>query len=85
MASLYYRFNAHATTDDYYGYVAHGLVERADTLLELEVLLRQYVLHKPLDLYRRAAYYNATLGTAEEGHSRERAARLLNEWLESVL
>ena len=84
VASLYYRFNTHTTTDDYYGYVAQGLVPRANTLPELEALLRQYALHKPADLYRRAAYYNATLGTPEEGHSRERAARLLNEWLKTV-
>jgi hypothetical protein len=84
VVSLYYRFNTHATTDDYYGYVAHGLVERATTLPDLEALLAHYAQHKPTDLYRRATYYNATLGTPEEGHSQERAARLLNEWLESV-
>lgn len=84
VASLYYRFNTHATTDDYYGYVARGLAERANTLPELGTLLARYAQHKPTDLYRRAAYYNATLGTPEEGHSRERAARLLDEWLKTV-
>ncbi|MBO0356614.1 hypothetical protein J0X19_01530 [Hymenobacter sp. BT186] len=84
IVSLYYRFNAHATTDDYYGYVARGLAERARTLPELGTLLTRYTQHKPTDLYRRAVYYNATLGTSEEGHSQERAARLLAEWLESV-
>ncbi|MBC8084471.1 MAG: hypothetical protein H7Z21_14835 [Hymenobacter sp.] len=81
VASLYFRFNTHATTDDYYGYVAHGLVERADTLPELAALLARYAVLKPADLYRRAAYYNATLGTPEEGHSRERSGRLLEKWL----
>jgi hypothetical protein len=84
LASIYYRFGTHAVADDYYGYVAHSLVERARTLLELATLLQGYQQHKPADLYRKAAYYNATLGTAEEGHSQQRAARLLDEWLETV-
>ncbi|GGF13898.1 hypothetical protein [Hymenobacter cavernae] len=81
VASIYYRFNTHSGTDDYYGYVAHGLIERADTLLEVSALLRRYQAQKPVDLFRRAAYYNATLGTADEGHSQERALRELREWL----
>jgi hypothetical protein len=81
LASMYYRFGTHGITDDYYGYVAHGLVERANTLPELSTALRRYQQHKPLDLYRRAAYYNATLGTPDEGHSQQCALRLLDEWL----
>ncbi|TGE15472.1 hypothetical protein E5J99_12715 [Hymenobacter elongatus] len=84
VVSLYYRFGPHGVTDDYYGYVAHGLAERAATLPALAELLRRYQHHKPLDLYRRAAYYNATLGTADEGHSQQRAVRLLAEWLDSA-
>ncbi|UYZ64523.1 glycosyltransferase family protein [Hymenobacter weizhouensis] len=82
LASIYYRFGSHGVADDYYGYVAHGLVERASSLPELAELLRGYQQHKPADLYQRAAYYNATLGTPEEGRSQERAVRLLNEWLD---
>jgi hypothetical protein len=83
VASLYYRFGTHGVADDYYGYVAHGLAERAATLPALSDLVRRYQQHKPTDLYRRAAYYNATLGTADEGHSQRRAVRLLAEWLDS--
>ncbi|TGE24851.1 hypothetical protein E5K00_06525 [Hymenobacter aquaticus] len=83
VASLYYRFGTHGVADDYYGYVAHGLSERADTLPALAALLRRYQQHKPADLYQRAAYYNATLGTPDEGHSQERAVRLLSEWLDA--
>lgn len=84
VVGLYYRFNTHSSTDDYYGYVAHSLIERANTLPELATLLTTYQAHKPLDIYRRAAYYNATLGTPDEGHSRARAIRLLEEWLKAV-
>ena len=81
VASVYYRFAANPLSDDYYGYAAHGLVPRAATLPELAVLLGALARHKPADLYRRAAYYNATLGTPDEGHSQQLAARVLGEWL----
>ncbi|MBC6698981.1 hypothetical protein H8B14_12720 [Hymenobacter sp. BT190] len=84
LASIYFRFGTHVVADDYYGYVAHGLVPRAATLPELAALLRNYQQHKPLNLYRKAAYYNATLGTPDEGHSQQRAARFLHEWLATV-
>lgn len=79
--SIYYRFDANPLSDDYYGYAAHGLVPRAATLPELAALLGALARHKPADLYRRTAYYNATLGTPDEGHSQPLAARVLGEWL----
>lgn len=81
VASVYYRFSPSPTLADYYGYAAHGLNEWARTLPELAAALRRLARHKPLDLYRRAAYYNATLGTPHEGHSRALALRRLSEWL----
>ena len=81
VASIYFRFAANPLTDDYYGYAARGLVERADTPAALAETLRRYTQHKPADLYQRANYYNATLGTSDEGHSRERTASILNNWL----
>ncbi len=81
VASVYYRFGTNALTNDYYGYADQGLVERADTPEALAATLRRYAQHKPADLYRRAAYYNATLGTADEGRSQPRTLALLNEWL----
>ena len=81
VASVYYRFSPAPTLADYYGYAAHGLSEWARTLPELTAALGRLAQHKPLDLYRRAAYYNATLGTPNEGHSRALAVRRLSEWL----
>jgi hypothetical protein len=81
VASVYYRFSPTPTLADYYGYAAHGLSEWARTLPELAATLGRLAEHKPLDLYRRAAYYNATLGTPDEGHSRAQAVRRLSEWL----
>ncbi|GAB3722632.1 hypothetical protein GCM10027594_03390 [Hymenobacter agri] len=84
VASIYFRFAANPLTDDYYGYTARGLVERANSPTELAAALRRYAHHKPADLYQRANYYNATLGTPDEGHSRERTASILNDWLNEV-
>jgi hypothetical protein len=81
VASVYYRFSPSPTLADYYGYAAHGLSEWARSHAELAHALRGLAQHKPADLYRRAAYYNATLGTPDEGHSRALALRRLAEWL----
>ena len=37
---------------------------------------------KPTDLYRRASYYCATLGTPDEGCSKELALRTLSDWFD---
>jgi hypothetical protein len=81
VASVYYRFSPSPTLADYYGYAAHGLSEWAHSHAELAGALRRLAQHKPLDLYRRAAYYNASLGTPDEGHSRALALRRLADWL----
>lgn len=81
LVSLYYRFGEHTTVDDYYGYAARNLVERARSIAELIALLQRYVDHKPAEVYRRAQYYNAAVGTPLEGNSQAHAAQLLTEWL----
>lgn len=81
VASVYYRFTPTPTLADYYGYAAHGLSEWARNLPELAAALGRLAQHKPPDLYHRADYYNATLGTPNEGHSRALAVRRLGEWL----
>ena len=81
VASVYYRFSPSPTLADYYGYAARGLSEWVHTHAELASALRRLARHKPTDLYRRAAYYNASLGTPDEGHSRALALRQLAGWL----
>lgn len=83
VASVYYRFSPSPTLADYYGYAAHGLSEWAHSHAGLADALRRLGQHKPADLYRRAAYYNATLGTPDEGQSRALALGRLAEWLAS--
>jgi hypothetical protein len=81
VASVYYRFSPSPTLADYYSYAAHGLSEWAHSHEELASALRRLAQHKPADLYRRAAYYNATLGTPNEGQSQQLALQQLAEWL----
>ena len=84
VASVYYRFSPTPTLADYYGYAAHGLSEWAHSHAELAAALRRLSQHKPPNLYRRAAYYNASLGTPDEGHSRALALHRLDEWLATL-
>ena len=81
LVSIYYRFSANSAIHDYYGYVARGLVDQARNLPELGALLHQYRAQKPATNFRRAAYYNATLGTEHEGHSQALAVQLIADWL----
>lgn len=84
LASIYYRFGTNVITNDYYGYVAHGLIERANTLPDLAITLRHYCQHKSSTLYKRAAYYNSTISTIDEGHSRGVALKKLVQWLSTM-
>ena len=81
LVSIYYQFGTNELVRDYYGYGAKGLVDVAASLPKLAGLLRQYQAHKPATHFQRAAYYNATLGTANEGNSQALAVALLSEWL----
>ena len=81
VASVYYRFSPSPTLADYYGYAAHGLSEWVHTIPELVTALADLARHKSLHLYQRAAYYNATLGTPDEGGSQALALHHLARWL----
>ena len=79
--SIYYRFGASNFVYDYYGYVQNGLIEAADTLDQLISFLQQYQHNRP-QVYPRAKYYNAVLGTEHEGKSHELALRFIREFLD---
>jgi len=79
--SIYYRFNAGNFVYDYYGYAQHGLVARADTPEQLISLLIQYKNNRP-QVYQRANYYNAVMGTENEGKSHALALTYIQDFLE---
>jgi hypothetical protein len=78
--SVYFNFNPKEELHDYYGYVARGLVEEAASYAVLKPLLEQGKNQKP-EVYLRARYYNATVGTEFDGKSSELAARYLRHFL----
>lgn len=78
--SVYYNFNPQENLQDYYGYVAHGLSDQATSADQLILLLQQNVQQKP-DVFTRASYYNATVGTAWDGRSRGLAIAHLQDLL----
>ncbi|MCP2044064.1 hypothetical protein [Pontibacter sp. HSC-36F09] len=78
--SVYFNFNPKEELHDYYGYVANGLVEEAISYAALKPMLEQGIQQKP-DVYLRARYYNATVGTEYDGRSGEKASALINNML----
>ncbi|WP_234794938.1 hypothetical protein [Hymenobacter arizonensis] len=81
LVSIYYQFSANPLIHDYYGYVAHELVDHAQSLPELRDFLQQYQREKPLTHFQRAAYYNATIGTEYESQSQALAIKIITDWL----
>ena len=77
---FYYRFNTTEFIPDYYGYVQHGLIEQAKDLNHLIRLLQEFRSRRP-QVYERARYYNAVLGTQYEGKSHELAVKYITEFL----
>ncbi|SIT76195.1 hypothetical protein [Pontibacter indicus] len=71
--SVYFNFNPKEELHDYYGYVRQGLVEEATSYATLKPMLAQGIVHKP-EVYLRAKYYNATVGTDYDGKSSVLAA-----------
>ncbi|MCC9167265.1 hypothetical protein [Pontibacter harenae] len=80
--SIFYNFNPKENLQDYYGYVANGLVDTASNTASLADLLRQHLHNKP-KVYHRAKYYNATVGTHYDGHSSELALQKLQQFIAS--
>jgi hypothetical protein len=80
---IYYRFGL-TKIYDYFSYAKHGLIQEAKTTAELEDLLAVYRNEKP-EVYKKAAYYNATVGTGNEGKSDALAVNYLQEFLQKTL
>lgn len=82
LVSLYFRFgHSRGLTDDYYGYVRHGLIDAVDSASELVERVAQLAVYKPDDVFRRATYYCATIATPHEGASEKLALDELVRWL----
>jgi len=78
--SIFYNFKAKQQLKDYYGFVEHGLVDVVDSPDELLMLLNRHLHNRP-QVVERARYYNATVGTANEGKSSEIAIQHIKTFL----
>jgi hypothetical protein len=74
--SIFYNMNTEENLHDYYGYIQHGLVDASMDYAGLQQLLQQHLYQKP-EVYQRAKYYNATIGTEYDGRSGELALSFL--------
>lgn len=82
VVSVYYEFSAYsADISDMYGYCKNGLVEQADTREKLVEIIDNQSNKKEQDVFKKAAYYNHTAGTAQEGSSSELAAQYIKEFV----
>lgn len=82
--SIYYNLskNQHTNLEDYYGFIAHQMIEQAPDFEALTAIIEQNIIQKE-DVYQKAKYYNAAIDTPYEGKSQKLAIhhikKLLNE------
>lgn len=79
--SIYYNFNKLEQLHDYYGFIKHGLIDEAATAEALCQILQAHLTRKP-DVYLRAQYFNATVGTDHDGNSSGLALQHIREFLQ---
>ena len=78
--AVYYNMNRVEKLHDYYGFIREGLVDEAVSYAALHELLQRHLQSKP-EVYLRAKYFNATVGTKYDGKSSELALKLVKEFL----
>ncbi|MEJ8756752.1 hypothetical protein WG947_07085 [Pontibacter sp. H259] len=78
--SVYYNMNPAENLQDYYGFIKNSLVDACLDYQGLKELLQSHLHQKP-EVYTRAGYYNATVGTEYDGKSSELALRHIQEFL----
>ncbi|WP_276496164.1 hypothetical protein [Pontibacter litorisediminis] len=78
--SIFYDFNPSHKLEDYYGFIQRGLIDAAVTPTNLVQLLEAQRQAKP-DVFEKAKYYNATVGTPYDGRSSTLALKLMTDFL----
>lgn len=76
--SIYFEFGP-VSISDYYGYVRNGLVPHARNISDLETL----IMNPPKeDVYPKASYYNASIGTSWDGNVASKSLKIIREFLQ---
>lgn len=78
--AVYFNMNPHDTLEDYYSFIRNELVDVAENYVALQRMLRERLNDKP-EVYRRARYYNATIGSEYDGKSSEVALKYIQDFL----
>jgi len=82
VVSVYYEFSTYsADIRDMYGYCENGLIVRADTREKLLEIIDNQSNKKDQDVFKKAAYYNYTAGTPQEGSSSELAVAYIKKFV----
>ncbi|MBC5992149.1 glycosyltransferase family protein [Pontibacter cellulosilyticus] len=79
--AIYYNMNQVEQLHDYYGFIQKSLVDEAVSYAALHQLLQRHLFNKP-EVYLRATYYSATVGTEYDGRSSELALKLIKQFIE---
>ncbi|MCC9137754.1 hypothetical protein ACFSKU_02400 [Pontibacter silvestris] len=78
--SIYINLNPSENLYDYYGFISNNLVDAVTDREGLINLLRKKLNSKP-DVYLKAQYYNATVGTQYDGSSSKLALKYLADFI----
>ncbi|GAB3197246.1 hypothetical protein ABID22_002279 [Pontibacter aydingkolensis] len=82
--AIYYNMNQSERLYDYYGFIQKGLVDEAGSYTALHEMLQQHIQNKP-EVYQRAKYFNATVGSPYDGKSSELALQLVRTFIAANL
>jgi len=78
VVSIYYKFDQQGLSDDTYGFVKNGLVDEAKNLNELQNIISTNRIEKK-EMGEKAQFYNALLGTEQEGKSQALVAERIKQ------
>lgn len=78
--SIYFDITVNEGFLDAYGYVKNELVPKAENLDMLTTILARKQEHKQ-DIWKKASYYNATIGTVNDGKSQQLVIKEILDFL----
>lgn len=82
VVSIYYEYTPFKEDiRDMYRYCKNGLAYHALDFENLLRVIKQEQVQKNTEIYKKAAYYNAVIGTEHEGNSGELAIKYINEFV----
>lgn len=78
--SIYYQFPSERLDEDYYGFVANGMIDKIDNRTDLTAYIEKNRLGEK-QLFTKAKYYNDLVGSENEGRSKELIKEKINYFI----